>query len=191
MRTSDDADAPERASPGATHGLKEVVLGLHWTPPEHGAAAEPADLDALCVLFDGHQRVLEVIGPTHPRNANGSVFHTGDSRMGTSEWDDERIFVFLDALPDAVASLAFVAASATGQAFSEVRGASCHVSDRITEREWVRLELTALERHTVHCVATLHRSPKGWKMSTGARLLNADLMAELLSLVSNRKNRAG
>lgn len=166
-------------------------MGLHWAPPDEGAATEPADLDALCVLFDARRRVLETIGPAHPRNANDSVSHTGDSQRGTSEWDDERIFVFLDALPEAVASLAFVVASASGQPFSAVRGASCHVSDRVTEREWLRLELTALERHRAHCVATLHRRAAGWKISSGAGHPDSGFLAEVLSVVGTRKRPAG
>lgn len=190
MRINDDADAPDRAGPGARHDLKEVVMGLHWTPPEDGATADPADLDALCVLFDAQQRVLEVVCPAHPRNANGSVIHTGDSRRGASEWDDERVFVFLEALPEAVASLAFVVASAMGRAFSEVRGASCHVSDRVTEHEWIRLQLTTLGQHTAHCVGTLHYGPAGWTLSTDARLVSGELMAELLSLLGREKKDA-
>jgi stress response protein SCP2 len=155
--------------------VKEIVMGLHWDPPEDGATGNPANLDALCVLFDAQDRVLEVIHPGHPANANGSVLHTGDSPTGASEWDDERIFVFLEALPETVAGLAFVVASPGGHAFSEVPGASCHVSDRITEREWVRVELTALDRRTAHCVATLRRSPTRWTISPDAQTLHGEI----------------
>jgi tellurium resistance protein TerZ len=149
----------------------EIVMGLHWHPQEPGARAgrTPANLDASCVLFDEEGRVVEVVHPGRPSNANGSVLHTGDSRTGASEWDDERIFVFLEALPDSVSALAFVVASADGRVFSEVPGASCHVSDRITEREWIRLDLTALGKHGEHRVATLRRGPKGWQISPDAQ----------------------
>ena len=150
--------------------LKEIVMGLHWHPQEPGAGdgRAPANLDALCVLFDEEGRVAEVVHPGRPSNANGSVLHTGDSPTGASAWDDERIFVFLEALPDSVSALAFVVASADGHVFSEVPGASCHVSDRITEREWIRLDLTALGKHREHRVATLRRGPAGWQISPGA-----------------------
>lgn len=151
--------------------LKEIVMGLHWHPQEPGASAgrEPANLDALCVLFDEEGHVVEVVHPSHPSSANGSVLHTGDSPTGASEWDDERIFVFLEALPDSVSALSFVVTSANGHAFSEVTGASCHVSDRVTEREWIRLDLTALGTHREHRVATVRRSPAGWQISPGAQ----------------------
>jgi len=151
--------------------LKEIVMGLHWHPQEPGASAgrEPANLDASCVLFDEEGRVVEVVHPGRPINANGSVLHTGDSRTGASEWDDERIFVFLEALPDSVSALAFVVTSANGRVFSEIPGASCHVSDRVTEREWIRLDLTALGKHREHRIATLRRGPAGWEISSDAQ----------------------
>ena len=151
--------------------LKDIVMGLHWHPQEPGASGgrEPANLDAMCVLFDEEGRTLEVVHPGHPSNANGSVVHTGDSPTGASEWDDERIFVFLEALPDSVSALSFVVASANGHVFSEVPGASCHVSDRITEREWIRVDLTVLGKQREHWVATLRRIPAGWEISPDAQ----------------------
>ena len=56
-----------------------------------------------------------------------------------------------------------------GHVFSEVPGASCHMSDRITEREWIRLDLTALGKHREHRVATLRRSAAGWEISPDAQ----------------------
>ena len=187
MQVTNGAGARRNTGGDAVPELKEVVLGLHWAPPQEGALTEPADLDALCALLDERQQLLEIVGPTHPRNADGSVSHTGDSRRGTSEWDDERIFVFLDALPDAVATLAFVVVSASGQPFSEVLGASCHVSDRLTEHEWLRFELTALQRHRSHCVATLHRRESGWEISPGGESLGSEFMAALLARAGELK----
>ena len=190
MIIGEQANAYDRADANAKPCMKEVVMGLHWAPPEVDAAAEPADLDALCVLFDEHERVLEVVCPLHPRNSNGSVIHTGDSRTGASEWDDERIIVFLAALPEETASIAFVVVSATDRAFSEVRGASCHISDHVTEHEWIRLQLTDFGQDTVHCVATLQRSPTGWRPSRDAQAVNAQLMADLRSSIGNGKGGA-
>jgi stress response protein SCP2 len=171
MRINGHASLNDTVAAGAETDLKEIVMGLHWHPQEPGASASraPANLDALCVLFDEEGRVVEVVHPGRPSNANGSVLHTGDSPTGASKWDDERIFVFLEALPDSVSALAFVVASANGHVFSEVPGASCHVSDRVTEREWIRLDLTALGKHREHRVATLRRSPVGWQISPGAQ----------------------
>ncbi|MEO8441415.1 MAG: TerD family protein [Betaproteobacteria bacterium] len=174
----------------AVPALKEVVMGLHWDPPADGITADSADLDAVCVLFDAQGCVLEVIHAGHLRNADGSIIHTGDSRTGASAWDDERIFVFLEALPAAVSALTFLVISATGCALHEVRGAFCHISDRGSEYLWVRRELATLAGCSVYAVATLHRGVAGWSIATDVQPIQSTLITDLLSLVSRVKSGA-
>lgn len=173
--------------PGAAAegGLKELVMGLLWHPRQPGdaAGAEPANLDALCVVFDQHGRVVDAVHPGCSRNANGSIVHTGDSPTGAGAWDDERIFVFLEALPEAACTVAFAVASANGRAFTEFPGASCHISDRVTEHEWVRLDLAGtFGPHRACRVATVHRDPGGWRISPDAQAMNGAAVTQLLSL---------
>ena len=168
--------------------LKEVVMGLHWDPAPGSGAGQPADLDAWCVLFDSQNRVLEVVHPGHPRSAADGVIHTGDSRTGASSWDDERIFVFLDALPRAVSTVAFLVRSASGHPFHEVPGALCHVSDRVTETEWVRIELSSLIGRTIHIVATLRRGDAGWDVAADAKANGSQLLAEVQQLAEYPKS---
>lgn len=169
--------------------LKEIVLGLHWDPPPEGATAHPDNLDAVCLLLGGAQQVIDIIHPGHPRNADGSVVHTGDSRTGASAWDDERIFVFLEALPPVVSTVAFIVSSASGRPFSEISGASCHVSDHATEYKWIDMKLTALGKQSAHCIATLRRGPAGWEISRNGHLLEGNHLAELLSVAKSGKSR--
>ncbi len=171
--------------------LKEIVMGVHWDPPQEGKSADPANLDALRVLHDAQRRVLEIVHPGRTRNANASVIHTGDERTGASEWDDERIFVFLEALAPEVSTIAFAVVSSTGRAFGGIRGASCHISDRVTECEWIRLDLTTLGRHTAHCLATLQRTPTGWQRSSDAQTVRGGFLSEpeLLSLAASVRGR--
>ena len=145
--------------------------------------------DAYCILLDQQNRPLDVIHPGHLSNANGSVLHTGDSRCGASEWDDERIFVFLKALPAEIVSVAFVVISATGGAFGEVRGAYCHVSDRASEHEWVRRDLTLLEEQKACCIAVLRRESDGWTLAEDVG--SGEILAEpaLLSLAADCRKR--
>jgi tellurium resistance protein TerZ len=167
--------------------LKEIVLGVHWDPPDDAESGQLVDLDALCVLFDASGQVLEVIHPGHPRSSDGCVTHTGDSRTGTSCWDDERIFVFLEALPEAVAKLAFAVLSVTGKPFDAVPGARCHVSDRISETPHVQVELTALCGRTAHAVAVLRRGSAGWQVSTTDPFEEDELLDKLKTLVRTAK----
>jgi tellurium resistance protein TerZ len=189
MRSNHPGIAADQLRPGMVPELKDVVLGLHWDPPPEGAAGPADNLDAMCVLIDADQRVLEVIHPDHPRSRDGSVVHTGDGKTGASVWDDERIFVFLDALPANVATLAFIVASATGRTFGEVPGAHSHVSDHATEHQWVKVDLTALGDRTVHCVAALRRDGTGWQISDDGDGVPGARLPELLKLASRARDR--
>lgn len=189
MQKGNPGVAGDRLRPAMEPELKEVVLGLHWDPPAEGVNARPENLDAVCLLLGSDQQVIEIIHPGHPRNANGSVVHTGDSPTGASAWDDERIFVFLEALPPAVSTVAFIVSSASGGAFSEIRGASCHVSDHATEHRWIDLALTDLGPKTSHCVAALHRGPAGWELTSGAQVANEDCLAHLVSIAGSARQR--
>lgn len=162
--------------------LKDVVMGLHWAPPPEPGAVhlEPANLDAICLLLDSQQRLLEVVHPDRLTNVNGSVVHTGDSRTGASTWDDERIFVFLQALPRAVHLVVFGVVSSNARPFCEVEGAACHVSDCRMEDELLKVALSTLGPLTEYCVATLQRTPAGWTMRPGAP--SGTTVSELLSL---------
>ena len=146
-------------------------------------ALETANLDAICVLLDSQARRLERVCPGRLANVNGSVIHTGDSRSGESPWDDERVFVFLDALPTTVHSLVFGVVSANGRPFCDVPGASCHLSDYMTEDELLSVELTGLGQIKEYCVATLERSALGWMMREGAPRQTS--VTELLSAGAN------
>lgn len=150
------------ASVGAE--LQTLVMGLHWAPADEQGAHPAADLDALCALFDTHGHVLEVVHPGHTHSGNGAVMHTGDSRKGASHWDDERIFVFLKALPPQVAELAFMVTSSAQRPFEQVRGASCHLSDHDNETELLRVDLTALATEHRCTVAILCRAASGWRV---------------------------
>lgn len=167
--------------------LKEVVMGLHWDPSEDEVNVHPENLDALCVLFDQERQIVEIIHPGNPRSANGSVVHTGDSRTGASQWDDERIFVFLEALPANVTTLLFIVASATGHPLHKVRGAACHISDHATEYQWVNMELKTLDTQTTCCVATLSRSPTGWEIASTAQNINFEHEAQSAALAVLRQ----
>ncbi len=175
MQHVDDAGAPGLARVV----LKEVVLGLHWDPPAEGARAQPPDLDALCVLLDAQGELVDLVHPGRLRTANDSVIHTGDALTGASLWDDERIFVFLDALPASVCTVAFFVVSASGHPFHDVRGAWCHLSDHASGREWLRKDLTLLEGRLGEAVCTLRRNQTDWTVSSDTCAVPMGLAAEL------------
>ena len=139
-----------------------VVYGVHWTPAP--ARDAPANLDAMCELRDRNGISLEVIGPERLSSSNGSVVHTGDSRTGASPWDDERVFVFLDALPAHVQQVEFRVTSRDGRKLCEVPGASCHLSDYRTEDALLIVELAVIPAGAEYLFATLQRCATGWSL---------------------------
>ena len=157
--------ASQRPGISIDHDVSDIVVGLHWDPSTGSKSIAPANLDAVCVLLDADDGVVELVYPGRLSNANGSVLHTGDSRTGASVWDDERIFVFLRALPDNVVSLTFGVISVDGLPFSAIAGASCHVTDHSTDTELVKFELTGTM--TQCAAATLRRGATGWSIHPG------------------------
>ena len=184
----DDRAQHDRLNGDATLERSQIVMGVHWDAAQEESTSEPDDLDALCVLLGNERRVIEVIHPGHPRNASDSVVHTGDSRNGASTWDDEQIFVFLEALPETVTELDFVVASATGRSLSDVRGAVCHVTDSVTESPLVQLDFASFGHHA-HCVARLYRSRATWRISTRPPPAHGELLARVVDVVRNGKPR--
>lgn len=144
-----------------------IVMGLRWNAPAQDARVQPADLDALCVLFDAQDNLLDIIHPGRPRNADGTVVHTGDSKDGAGDWDNERIFVFLQALPPQVKKLVFMVATASDRPLDTVAGASCHVSDPYNDTELMRIDLTTLVGKKSHHFAVASRGPLGWRLNDG------------------------
>ena len=144
-----------------------LVVGVQWSQSDEAqrAHAAPVDLDAICDLRDANGTLIESVGPGRLRSGNESVLHTGDSRDGASRWDDERIFVFLDALPRTVNSVVFTIASSSGDAFCDVPGASCHISHGGTEDRLFEIQLAALGKVTAHELARLVRCTEGWRLT--------------------------
>lgn len=168
----------------------DLVMGLRWdnhTVCPGQQPAQHADLDAICVLFNTHDSRGELVHPGNTRNSNGSVVHTGDCTTGASPWDDERIFASLDALPEAVSTLAFVVRNPTGRVFGAVPNACAHLSDATTERVYLHADLQPYGSSHVHCVAILRRQSGGWHFQDRTEAGPVAVAAEFLVLTITDK----
>jgi tellurium resistance protein TerZ len=184
MQTGGSVGANQK---GGKTVLREIVMGLHWDPPQPGDSAPPADLDALCILHGHRGEIVDVISPDHPRTDNDSVVHTGNSRNGSSSWDDERIFVFLDALPPVISALTFVVLDTRGRGFAELQGAFCHLSDRVTERELTRLALRPLATNSTQAIASIERGSTGWRLDARRLDLQSDVHERVRDLLGRSR----
>ena len=158
MQLGNQAALHSVRAPAHDFDSREIVMSLRWR------AGGSGDLDALCLLQAADGGMLEVIHPGHERNANGSVIHTGDSTADKGRWNDESIFVFLDALPAEVAKLSFVVSGADSR-LGRLSGAVCQFADRISEQEIHWHEFHAQETRSSLVVATLSRSEAEWKFA--------------------------
>jgi tellurium resistance protein TerZ len=68
---------------------------------------------------------------------------------------------------------------AAGHPFNEIAGAYCHISDRVSETAWARIDLTALAGRTDHIVATICRGDGGWTLNTDMLGTEDRFLAEL------------
>jgi len=152
----------------AASALTEVVFGLRWRRAalDNGDLAPASDLDALCMLLDERNDLIEIVHPGHARNVNGSVVHTGDCKTGGGSWDDERIYVFLRALPEGVSKVLFVFTNINGQLFEEIGTAYCHVTNTVTDELLFGCDLTRPSSANAGVVARLRHVDDDWKLQT-------------------------
>jgi tellurium resistance protein TerZ len=148
--------------------LSEVVFGLRWQrpTPANGEIARASDLDASCMLLNERNDLIEIVHPARQRNVNGSVVHTGDCKTGGGSWDNERIHVFLRALPEDISKVLFVVTSINGELFEEIGTACCHVTNTVTDELLCGCDLTRPSRRNADVVARLRRVDGDWKLQT-------------------------
>ncbi len=83
--------------------------------------------------------------------------------------------------------MTFVVIGAAGRVFGDFPGASCHVSDAATEREYLRVDLPRYGESVARCIATLRRDIAGWKILGRTESGPTAIAAESLSLAASEK----
>ncbi len=150
--------------------LTRIVMGLGWDAIKKkglfgfGAKSESVDLDASCLLFDESGKAVDAVWFRQLKSQDGSIVHTGDSRTGAGDGDDEQIIVDLSRVPPQVKSLVFTVNSFTGQNFSQVENAYCRIVNAADQKEVARYDLSVQGAHTAQIMAKLYRHNNEWKM---------------------------
>jgi stress response protein SCP2 len=166
------ADPSDSSSCTTVPSLNEVVFGVQWneSSADEPDIARKVDLDASCILLDVRNEVVDIVHPGKPRNANGSVVHTGDCKSGGGSWDRERIYVFLNALPEQVRTILFVVTSVNRVSFEQIGSVRCHVTDHATEQSLFEIDLGRLSSCTADVVARLLQVDGAWQLEAGRAL---------------------
>ena len=139
-----------------TAQLHRIYLGLGWNNPDN---QQSVDLDCSVVGFgaDGTRDPESTVwfgklrnGIHQTQKPGSSIVHTGDILTGSKsnlkqiETDMERIYVWLDAVPSHLTTIAFAAeVFTTGLTFAALSSAYCRVVNADTGQELARLTLTS------------------------------------------------
>ena len=112
------------------------------------------------IMLDAKLQCIDLVFFGKLRSSDGSIQHGGDEREGDEKGDDEKIFLELGKVHQAVQYLGFCINSYSGQELDDVKDASCHLFDGATYRDLMRYHLTdnkALDKHTALLVGMLYR----------------------------------
>ena len=150
--------------------LKKVTVGLGWKAQEY--TGSDFDLDASAFGLGSNDKCLTTqwfIFYNQPEAIDGTIKHLGDNQTGgTGKFDDEQIFVNLEALPQSIKKVVFVVtihdAEARRQRFGQVDNAYIRIVNYETEEEFARFELTDdMSIETSMLFGELYRSNGEWK----------------------------
>ncbi len=149
--------------------LRTAMVALGWDLKKFDR--DPPDLDASAFLLNRHEKTREdsdFIFYNSLTGSEGAVRHTGDSRTGAGEGDDETIILDLQSLPFDVAKIVFVVSiydlDMNENNFSHVKNVYFRIVNQATEQEMLRFELheDILAGGTGLIVAEIERMGSEW-----------------------------
>ncbi len=169
--------------PQLTAALDRLQIGLGWDVSE---ANPPFDLDASVFLLTQQGKVRgeqDFIFYNQTTSICGGVIHSGDSRTGSGDGDDEVITVDLTKLPPEIVRLVFTVtihdAIERGHHFGLVKNAFIRCLDLSNQTEILRYTLSeAFANETALIIGELAREGDSWSF----RAIGQGQTGELLGL---------
>jgi tellurium resistance protein TerD len=166
--------------------LKELVVAAGWDVKT--LEGDPPDLDLSCFMLglDGQTREdTDFVFYNNLKGCGGAVRHTGDSRTGAGDGDDETIYIDLNGMPFDVDQVLLVISVYDGdmkeQDLRMVRNAFIRVANYESGFELARYELDseieASRNGTAIIAAALVREGPRWIFKTVADILEGGLGA--------------
>jgi len=150
-------------------GLKNAIIGLGWDV--RASDGQGFDLDASAFLLDANGKVrgdADFIFYNNLKSTDGSVEHTGDSKDGEGDGDDESLKVDLSRVPAEVHKVAVCVtihdAEARRQNFGMVNNAFVRIVNADGQKEIARYDLSEdASVETAMIFAELYRNNNEWK----------------------------
>lgn len=166
--------------------LREIVVAAGWDI--RSVEGDPPDLDLSCFMLglSGQTREDEdFVFYNNRKGCGGAVRHTGDSRTGAGDGDDETIYMDLNGMPFDVDQILLVISVYDGdmkdQGLGLVRNAFIRIENYETGFELARYnldsEIEASPDGTAILAATLTREGPRWIFKTVGEIVDGGLGA--------------
>lgn len=152
-------------------GLKHLIVGLGWDVNASGSAA--FDLDAIALCLDANDKLAQdtdMVFYGNLTHGSGAIKHSGDNLTGVGDGVDEAINVDLDAVPAEINKIVFdvsiYQANDRRQNFGQVENAFIQITDRDTNEELVRYDLSEdFSIETSVLLGEIYRHNGEWKFN--------------------------
>jgi tellurium resistance protein TerD len=163
--------------------LRNVHVGMGWDLNNFDADVIDLDVSVFLTGKDGKTRVDEdFVFYNNPETLGGGIKHTGDSRTGAGDGDDECIVIDLQSVPFDVQKLVFVISIYRGeekqQRVGQVDNAYFRVLNADTMAEMARFDLAGVmadKTETAMIVASLNREGPKWHFTPVAEFVEGGL----------------
>jgi uncharacterized protein YjbI with pentapeptide repeats/stress response protein SCP2 len=160
----------------------KIAIALGWQVSQ---TAQKYDIDASVFMLGADGRIPDekyFVFYNNLTSPDGAVRHSGDSRNGQIEGDDETVFVDLSLIDAAVEEIVFVVTIHEGQAnnqtFSQVRNSFIRLYNRETLSELVRYNLNQIfSQETALEFGRLYRKNGEWRFQAVGQGYNAGLQS--------------
>jgi stress response protein SCP2 len=173
----------------ASPDLKQVAIALGWSIANQQNISDvnnqSYDIDASVFALGKNGKIPDekyLVFYNNLRSPDGSIVHSGDSKTGQNQGDDETINVDLDKVSAAIGEMVFVVTIHDGQAkqqnFSQIQNAFIRLYDRTTGSELARYDLTeAFSEETAIEFGRLYKRDSNWRFQAVGQGYKAGLQS--------------
>lgn len=177
-----------------------LKIGLGWQPDEQPQGIlqrllgqdTPVDLDAVCLVMDKTNNLIELVWYKNLRTRDDSIQHLGDSMTGTDRGDlaeqngltdQESMLIELNQLAASVETLLFCVCSHGGHDFRNIKHAHFRMMNARTGDELVRFDLSQHGKNTGLMLARLARNADlGWSLQALGEPVDAQTPDQIIEL---------
>jgi tellurium resistance protein TerZ len=151
--------------------LSVLYMGLGWNPAVEkggflgklfGGGKQNVDLDASCLIFDSHARLIDMVYFGQLTSRDNAVRHSGDNLTGEGSGDDESLLINLLNLSPEAKSLAITVNSYQGQTFNQVEDAFVRIVNQTTGIEIAHFALAEKGANTGVLMGVLSQKSGEW-----------------------------